>query len=232
MRLRRLVAALLFVAGAGAGAMACAVGQGSGDVTGSIVLPACNKDAELRAYDMQANFFAAEASGNQLLIRIQQGGGFQEYADSLTILVHDVQGTLGAIEASTPSGDPPEKSVTYDVQLERLPGAAPWTPFPDAQMSFSLRGTCGQAIYSAGDQTQLVLHAVSGQITFTSIFNGDINTRDTNAKKIKGSFTNVHVVDPREGDPSVPDSKRTKYGTISGSFSFFYQRGGPAQNFP
>lgn len=227
MRLLRLATALLVVAGAGA--MACAVGQGSGSVTGSIVLPACDKD--LSSYDMGANFFAAEASGNQLLIRIQQGGGFQEYADSLTILVHDVQGTLAAIQASTPPEGQP-KSKTYDVEFERLPGSAPWAAFPQVQMSLSLRGTCGQPIYSAGDQIQLVLHAVSGKISFTNIFNGDINTRDTNAKRISGTFENVHLVDPREGDASVPDSKRTEYGTISGSFSFFYQRGGPAQNFP
>ncbi len=229
MRPLRLAAALLVLAGAGANAMACAVGQGSGDVTGSITLPVCNKD--LSAYDMGANFFAAEASGDQLLIRIQQGGGFQEYADALTILVHDVQGTLAKIAASTPPDGQP-KSVTYDVQLERLPGSAPWVPFPDVQMSLSLRGTCGAPIYSAGDQIQLVMHAVSGKITFTNIFNGDINTRDTNAKRISGTFENVHLVDPREGDPSVPDAQRTEFGTISGSFSFFYQRGGPAQNFP
>jgi hypothetical protein len=229
VHLGRLVAALLVVAGAGANAMACAVGQGTGNVTGAIVLPVCDKD--LSAYDMGANFFAGEATGNQLLIRIQQGGGFQEYADSLTILVHDVQGTLAAIDASTPPDGQP-KSVTYDVELERLPGSAPWVPVPAVQMSLSLRGTCGEPRYSAGDQIQLVMHAISGKITFTNIFNGDINTRDTNAKRISGSFENVHLVDPREGDASVPDSKRTEFGTISGSFSFFYQRGGPAQNFP
>ena len=224
MRPLRLALALLVVAGVGAGAMACAVGQGSGDVAGAIVLPVCKKD--LSNYDMGANFFAAEASGDQLLIRIQEGGGFQEYADSLTILVHDVAGTLAKIDAAA------DHSWTYDVQLERLPGAAPWTPAPDVQMSLSLRGTCGQPIYSAGDQIQVVLAAISGKITFTNIFNGDINTRDTNAKRISGTFDNVHLVDPREGDATVPDAQRTEYGTISGSFSFFYQRGGPAQNFP
>ena len=224
MRLRRLAAALLLTVATGGGAMACAVGQGSGDVYGSIVLPACNKD--LGSYDMQANFFAGEVSGDQLVIRIQQGGGTQEYADSLTILVHDVQGTLQKIEAST------DHQVIYDVQLPKLPGSEPWLPSPDVEMTLSLRGTCGQPVYSAGDQALLVLHAISGKITFTNMFNGDINTRDTNAKRISGSFSGVRIVDPREGDASVPDSQRTQHGTISGSFSFFYQRGGPAQSFP
>jgi hypothetical protein len=221
----RLAAAAGLLALTGALGSACAVGQGTGSVTGSIVLPVCEKD--LSHYDMGADFFAGVASGNQLSIRIQQGGGFQEYADSLTILVNDVQGTLNDIAASGGA-----HAVEYDVELERLPGSAPWVKPPKAQMSLSLRGTCGEPRYSAGDQIQVVLHAISGKITFTNIFNGDINTRDTNAKRIEGHFENVHVVDPREGDPSVPDSARTQYGTISGSFSFFYQRGGPAQPFP
>lgn len=220
----RLAAAAGVLALTGALGSACAVGQGTGSVSGSIVLPVCEKD--LSSYDMGANFFAGVASGNQLSIRIQQGGGFQEYADSLTILVNDVQGTLNDIASS------PEHAVEYDVELERLPGSAPWVKPPRVQMSLSLRGTCGEPRYSAGDQIQVVLHAISGKITFTNIFNGDINTRDTNAKRIEGHFENVHVVDPREGDASVPDAERSEYGTISGSFSFFYQHGGPAQPFP
>ncbi len=226
MRPLRIAAALSLAAATGAGAMACAVGQGNGYVIGSIVLPACNKD--LSNYDMQANFFAGEASGNQLEIRIQQGGGTQEYADSLTILVHDVQGTLSKINAST------DHEVTYDVQLPKLPGSEPWLPSPEVEMTLSLRGTCGQPVYSAGDQALLVLHGISGKITFAHMFNGDINTRDTNAKRIDGEFlgAGVRLVDPREGDASVPDSQRTQYGNITGKFSFFYQRGGPAQSFP
>jgi hypothetical protein len=218
-RVRRI--ALAAAVAASSVVAACAVGQGSGDVTGNISLPDCDKD--LSNYDMGADFFGAVASGNQLQIRIQQGGGTQEYADSLTITVNDLAKTLKTIEDTG--------SATYQVQLERLPGSPPWAPTPDVQMTLSLRATCGLPRYSAGDQGHFVIHAVSGTITFLHIFNGDINTRDTNAKRIQGSFQNVLLVDPREADPATGVPGPT-HGTIQGEFSFFYQRGGPAQPFP
>lgn len=207
---------------------ACAVGQGSGHVTGSFIVPICQKD--LSHYDMQPNFFAADptnpdanpAMQSQVIIRIQNGGGSVEYADALFIAVQDADVVNAAIAADTADSPP---SATYDIALERPPGSAVDVPAPMVRMSLSLQATCGSGVFDPGDAGGTALNAVSGKITFTSIVHGDLNSNNASAKRITGSFTNVILEDPRT--PGQGDS-----GTISGDFDFFFQWGDPAQAFP
>ncbi|MBK7396437.1 MAG: hypothetical protein IPJ34_09090 [Myxococcales bacterium] len=198
-------------------ASACSVGGGEGSVTGSLVVPVC--EADLSQFDMRPDFFAGMAVSarnpplTQLNIRIQKGGDIQEYSDSLSIAVSDTSKV--------------QDGVPIEVKLFRPPGSAPSVPYPLVRMSLTLRKSCGNGRVGPSDPNAVVLHAVSGTITFTHILRGDPVDADTNDKRIEGSF-DVVLEDPRhaEGEPA------TSYGKLQGNFKFFYQRGGPAQPFP
>jgi hypothetical protein len=245
----------------------CAVGSGSGSVKGSLHVPGCGDFGD---YDMNADFFGANAYRSQLIISIQHGGGIPEYADSLTITVQDMNDVESRIEASGGAGatftigdcgttatagdagpdsvsDAPISDATPDAGgdatvadaspvgdagptsgacFERPPGSPVNLPPPPVQMVLNLRGLCGtQALNPTGDLTQIALEATGGTITFTSILHGDIQSRDTNSKRIEGTFS-VHLADPRGWGTDQAT------GDITGNFKFFYQRGGPAQPFP
>lgn len=195
-----------------AASLSCEVGEGLGSVRGNLRVDDC-KDKDLSNYDMAPDFFAGNAAENQLLIRIQRGGDIQEYNDNLNIIVDDTTKV--------------QDNVPIEVKLMRPPGSAPSVPAPLVRITLSLRGTCGSGLVGPRDPPQVVLHAVSGTITFKRILRGDPSSEDTNSKRIEGSF-NVTMEDPRhpEGVPA------RSAGTLTGDFKFFYQRGGPAQPFP
>lgn len=223
----RAARALVFV-GTCAICASCAVGSGTGEVKGKLYVQECTQD--LSTYDMQADFFGANAYHNQLIISIQHGGGTSEYTDTLTIAVQD----LDRVEADIEAG-----KATYDLaQFERPPGSPVSLPPPLVRVSLDLRGSCGQQhLNPVGDPTQVALEATGGTLTFTAILHGDIQSRDTNSKRIEGTFA-VHVEDPRgwgtvsTSTPLPPGCKTYSCGDIHGNFKFFYQRGGPAQPFP
>ena len=224
LRWASAISAVGVVAGLGLVAAACAVGKGEGWVHGELNVPGCDQD--LSHYDMNADFFGANAVNGQMTIRIQHGGDYQEYADSVTIAVQDIEYVNRQIEAS--SADP--RTAVIPVQLERPPGSPVSLAPPLVRLSLSLRSTCGTHIYNPlGDEPQVVLSATSGTVTFTSIVHGDLSSRDTNSKRIEGTF-DVTVEDPR--NYSAPDGTKTPTSHLTGYFKFFYQRGGPAQPFP
>jgi hypothetical protein len=189
----------------------CSVGQGEGSVTGNLHVDNCS--ADLSAYDMQPDFFGAIATNDQLLIRIQRGGDLQEYQDSLVIAIDDTKKVANGVPIA--------------LELERPPGSLPSVPAPLARMTLSLRGTCGTGRVGNNDNPQVVLHAVKGTITFSSILRGDPSSTDTNSKRIEGSFE-ADMEDPRHPTGTTA----AQVGHVSGTFKFFYQRGGPAQPFP
>ena len=201
---------------------ACAVGKGTGSVTGNISLVGC--DADLAHYDMQPDFFSATEAHGQLIIRIQPGGYYQEYSDSVTIAVQSYEDINAQIAAGG-------GSATIPVSLERPPGSAPSVPPPPVRLTLSLRKSCGSdKLNPATDNPYVVLHAVSGTIKFTSILHGDIYSRDTNGKRIEGEF-HVELADPRTWGTEAANGQAAN-GHLDGTFKFFYQRGGPAQPFP
>ncbi|MGZ3416606.1 MAG: hypothetical protein ACXWUG_26975 [Polyangiales bacterium] len=206
--MRRWVSLLAFATVVSA---SCAVGQGTGSVTGHLHVDNC--EADLSNYDMQPDFFGAIAANDQLLIRIQKGGDLQEYQDSVVIAIDDTKKVI--------DGQP------IQLELERPPGSLPSVPAPLARMTLSLRNTCGDDRFGNTDNAQVLLHAVKGTITFTSILRGDPSSSDTNSKRIEGTFE-ADMEDPRH----PPGSEPKQVGHLSGSFKFFYQRGGPAQPFP
>ena len=65
------------------------------------------------------------------------------------------------------------------------------------------------------------MEASSGSVTFDSIYAPDI---DAGATGVVGRLTGLVFEDPQ-----TPDTRRAM---MDGWFSFFYQRGQPAQRFP
>src|SRR5262249_2285874 len=152
-------------------------------------------------------------ANDQLLIRIQHGGDLQEYQDSLQIAIDDTKKVT------------PGQAIP--LELERPPGSLPSVPPPLARLTLSLRGSCGSGHVGNHDNPPVLLHAVRGTITFSSILRGDPSSSDTNSKRIEGSF-DADLEDPRH----PPGSQAAQSGHLTGTFKFFYQRGGPAQPFP
>jgi hypothetical protein len=72
-------------------------------------------------------------------------------------------------------------------------------------------------------------YSVSGDITFSSIFSGDPNEEDSDARLTSAIF-DVRFADPRDlvdaEDPELVTSSN-----VHGEFNFFFQRGQPAQPF-
>lgn len=89
------------------------------------------------------------------------------------------------------------------------------------QVVFYLNESCLTGFPDEFRLQPVVLPAVSGTIIFRSIYAPDV---DTNLTGIEADLTDVRFEDPEQPD--------VRNATLTGSFSFFYQRGSPAQRFP
>ncbi|GAB5548524.1 MAG: hypothetical protein SangKO_082840 [Sandaracinaceae bacterium] len=89
------------------------------------------------------------------------------------------------------------------------------------QMSFYLNEACPSGFPSDHRAQPVVMQASGGEIRFDSIYAPDLEPGDTlvEAELIGVTFT----------DREHPDGRAA---TLSGTFSFFQQRGAPAQRFP
>lgn len=207
MRVQLLLAAGLALS-LGSG---CTVGDGEGSVTTDrLYLRGCWNGP----FDLKPDFFAANPYREEsLLIRVQRGDNNQEASDGLTVIVNDlkaVQAQLGQpIPVGLPSGVTP-------------PGQVPaGEPTPLVTLALYLHQTC--------HEQNSATYSVSGDITFTSIFSGDLNEEDSESRLTDATFA-VQFADPRElvtaADPTAVTSD-----VVNGKFHFFFQRGQPAQPF-
>jgi len=92
-------------------------------------------------------------------------------------------------------------------------------PGPLVTLSLYLHQTCHEqnsAIYSIG-----------GTITFSSIFSGDPNEKNSQERLTQAEFV-ADFADPRQ---QVEEPDPEKISRIEGNFKFFFQRGQPAQPF-
>lgn len=88
-------------------APACSLGDGRGEVSGQLDIPDCWAGD----FDLKPDFFAAVPYRNtQLVLRIQNGGDYQDFSDGLSILVDDVNLVQKQLNASLKVALPP--SVT------------------------------------------------------------------------------------------------------------------------
>lgn len=89
------------------------------------------------------------------------------------------------------------------------------------QITFYLNGSCEAGFPSEHRRRPVLLEAVGGTITFDAVYAPDI---DPAAASIEVELDQVVFV-----DSTLPEER---HATLSGWFSFFYQRGAPAQRFP
>jgi hypothetical protein len=68
-------------------------------------------------------------------------------------------------------------------------------------------------------------------ITFTSLYDGDPNAVSAPERLNQGTFT-AYLADPRETCPGGVGPPPPCRGFLQGSFSFYFERGRPAQPFP
>lgn len=89
------------------------------------------------------------------------------------------------------------------------------------QIVLYLNETCEAGFPNEHRRRAVLMEAVGGTIRFDAIYAPDL---DPAATGIEAELVDVELV-----DVAAPDERRA---TLNGWFSFFYQRGAPAQRFP
>lgn len=214
--------------------LGCTTGEGAGDVTSDSLFV---RDCYRGKFDLNPTFFGANPyGGDTLAIRIQRGDDLVEVSDGLSITVDGVTEIRGsslgeAVAIGLPAGVAPP-----GMPLERR---ATLTP---VSMALYLHASC--------NAQNGALYALCGSITFASLFSGDPNEEDSEARLTEASFTAVFG-DPRDAatddssttsetlaavggcDPAMlTDYSAQRLSVVEGRFRFFFQRGPPAQPFP
>ncbi len=193
----------------------CAVvGSGEGQVHSDQLIA---QDCWHGAYDLNPDFFAAVPYRNTLLIRVQRGSDLAEVSDGVEVLVNDVTG-IRQTQLETP--------ITIGLAPRLLnkiaPGVAQGAP-PLVNLALYLQ-------YSCHNQND-ALYAMSGTITFHSLFSGDPNEA-VGSEKLTDATFDVTVADPRDAIPGKLDIPPEKTSRVTGNFKFHFQRGQPGQPFP
>lgn len=88
-------------------------------------------------------------------------------------------------------------------------------------MTLYLNDTCEAGFPNEFRRRAVLMKAVAGTVTFDAIYAPDI---DAGATGIEAELDQVVFI-----DTATPEER---HATLSGRFSFFYQRGAPAQRFP
>ncbi|RYZ06921.1 MAG: hypothetical protein EOO73_14115 [Myxococcales bacterium] len=187
----------------------CTVGDGSGWVKSDrLFVSECWNGP----FDLQPDFFAANPYREEaLMIRVQRGDNNTEASDGLTVIVNDL--------AKVKIGEPIPVGVPNGV----APPGQPLTgaPNPLVTLSIYLHQTC--------HEQNSATYSVSGEIRFDSIFSGNLNEKDSEKRLTNASFS-ARFADPRDlvdaEDPAAVTSEE-----VTGQFSFYFQRGQPAQPF-
>jgi hypothetical protein len=204
-------ASLLLAVFAALGGVGCTVGEGRGNVsTDRLYLKGCWNGP----FDLQPDFFAANPYREEsLLIRVQRGDNNQEASDGLTVIVNDLNKVRDEMQG---------KPIPVGLPAGVAPPGQPLmgAEAPLVSLSLYLHQTC--------HEQNSATYSVGGSITFTSLFSGDPNEKDSQDRLTEASFL-VNFADPRElvdaEDPAAVTSE------LRGDFRFFFQRGQPAQPF-
>jgi hypothetical protein len=199
-----LGAALAFASG-------CTVGDGSGDVKSDrLYLQGCWNGP----FDLKPDFFAANPYRNeQLFIRVQRGDNNEEQSDGLTVVVNDLKAVHGMLGTPIKVGLPPGV----------VPPGQPVKGGPEPLVSLSLY------LHQTCHEQNSATYSVGGEITFNSLFSGNLNEEDSDARLTDAIF-DVQFADPRELVDATDPAAVTSADVI-GNFRFFFQRGQPAQPF-
>jgi hypothetical protein len=189
------------------------VGEGSGSVKSDrLYIEGC-WDGPL---NLKPDFFAANPFRDEALqIRIQRGDNIQEMSDGALIVVNDLEDLRSRI------GEPITVGLPRGIIVAG--GEYDTSSFEPVQVSLAVY------LHSTCHTENGTVYSLSGSITFTSLFSGDLNESDAEERLTEGSFS-AQFADPRQltGD-AAEDAKVTS--EVTGDFRFFFQRGQPAQPF-
>lgn len=199
----------------------CSVGEGSGSAAGAVLYTDCNLNAP--NYSLNPSFFAAnfiedqsgcaqntcpDAPGEDRLssrhvrrrvnIRIQRGSFAETDSDGIYFSIADINMIR-------------ESLLGQPIPVSGDTGAL-------VRATLYLNQTCSAGFPQSFWQVPAIMAAVSGTITFESVYAPDI---DSENDEFVATFSDVRF--EREALPA------SRNATLSGNFRFVYQRGGPAQ---
>jgi len=236
----------------------CSQGEGEGRITGTLNVPDCWSGG----FELSPDFFGAVPYREGLQLRIQSGSDFQNFSDGVSILLYDIDKIRPDPAASSPGmyGQPIKVTLPPEVTPPGVPiEAKPDAPLVGLtlylQKSCRIQnvtlhaveevtipddGSCTAGAVVGADPTQgcsptaeSPAGAGSGKslIAFTSVANGKLD-EETAAQRLTAGCFDVYLADPREVAPGGLGPPPRCRGHLKGSFSFFFERGRPAQPFP
>lgn len=236
----------------------CSQGEGDGRITGTLNVPGCWSGP----FELSPDFFAGQPFREAFQIKIQSGSDFQTFSDGLSITLYDtttvrpapdngVAGRYGQPLAVslppevTPPGvpvkplaDPAPSSLT--LYLQRSCRVQNVTLHAAAEVTIPADGTCDAPAVMGADPTvgcaadkESPAGIGSGKslIAFKSVANGRLDEPTASERYTAGCF-DVYLADPREVAPGGLGPPPRCRGHLKGTFSFFFERGRPAQAFP
>jgi len=192
------------------GLASCSVGQGLGFAEGHIRLDDCS--VNVTDYTMRPSFFGADyiespsdidGETRMVNLQMQRGSSREGNSDGIYIFVRDVN-LIGRERIGVP------------IDLARVAGEDPLV-----HLTLYANETCASGLPVTFWRVPGVLSAVSGTITFDAV----------RAEGVEGSGDAfiAHFDDVVFASPTDPVRRNAG---LNGAFSFFYQRGAPAQRFP
>jgi hypothetical protein len=193
-------------------AAGCSLGEGDGAVASDNLFVSQCWDGP---FDLGPNFFAAVPFQRTLSYRVQKGGDIEEVSDGMTVLVDDID----AVRANL--GTPMAVGLPIGVSIPGVPIVAQTNP-PLLHATLYLNRACFAQ--------NSVLYAISGSMTFHSIFSGDPNESSATEKLTDAEFSEIDVADPRDSPAGMIAPRHVS--KLHGFFRFYFQRGQPGQPFP
>ena len=257
-RFRALVCSLALGAGIACVVPACSQGQGAGKVAGTLNIPNCWTGP----FDLSADFLAGVPYRETLQLRIQAGSDFESFSDGLSILINDITkirpdantGFTGLYKQPLvvdlpPSVVPPgvpvvakadPALVSLSLYMQKSCQTQNVAVYAIEEVSVPTDGTCTAAPIKGADPMQECdpdKAAADGvgdgksHIAFTAVFDGKVDEPQASDRLTAGCF-DVYLADPRDVSPGGLGPPPICRGHIRGSFSFYFERGRPAQPFP
>lgn len=237
-------------------ASACSQGEGEGRITGTLNVPNCWSGA----FELSPDFFGAVPYRESLQLRIQSGSDNQNFSDGVSVLIHDIgkirpgAGGPGRYKEALVVDDPPEVTppgvpieatpdpalVGMTLYLQRSCRTENVTLHAVKEVAIPNDGTCvANAVLGADPTTGCDPSKESpaglgngrSTIAFTSIANGRLD-EETAAERLTEGCFDVYLADPRDASTNAVGAPPRCRGHIKGTFSFFFERGRPAQPFP
>lgn len=255
---RALRTALASIAVVAVTSQGCSQGEGEGRITGTINVPGCWSGP----FELSPDFFAGQPFRDSFQIKIQSGSDFQTFSDGLMITLYDTTKVRPDPDNGNPGryGQPLAVSLPPEVTPPGVPVKADPDPAPAsltlylqrscrvqnvtlhaaAEVTIPADGSCDAPALVGGDpttgcaaETESPAGVGTGRslIAFRSVANGRLDEPTASDRFTAGCF-DVYLADPREIAPGGQGPPPRCRGHLKGTFSFFFERGRPAQAFP